>query len=128
MYGCMGDIAVAQMDARTSLCVLMELETRPQCFPNEIYSEILQHLHRPRDRPALLSLALVNQTLRHESQKILFSIFEGVEGHEWRGDEPPILTHTLFLQAIIDDPKRLGPYVLTYTQDGVACDPDNDSK
>lgn len=112
----------------TPLFARMDLETSSARFPNEIYSEILQYLHSHRNRPVLLSLALVNRTLRHESQKILFSIMDRGRSHEQRGDEHIIMTHTLFLQAIINDPKRLGPYVLTYTQDGMACDPDNEGK
>lgn len=93
------------------------------CLPNEIYTEIVYHLHYRRDRHLLRSLALVSQALRHASQRKLFSNVDG-EGHDiWRIDERVVKTHTLFLQAVIDRPHRLGSYVLSYTQDKLARDP-----
>jgi hypothetical protein len=92
-------------------------------FPNEIYAEILQYLHHRQDKNILLSLALVSQVLRHESQKILFSIVDGKAVHERGKDEDTIRRHTLFLQTVIDHPKRLGLYVLSYAQENLACDP-----
>ncbi|KAF5326887.1 hypothetical protein D9619_004417 [Psilocybe cf. subviscida] len=88
--------------------------TRAQ-LPNDLYRDIVNNLHRFEERGTLLCLALVNKAWCAESQRVLFRT---VCDDSWDEDkrESLIHAHTLFLNAIILNPTRLGPYVQTYKQ------------
>lgn len=86
------------------------------CFPNELYRGIARHLHQRRDKGTLLSLSLVNQVWRHESQRVLFSSLS----NDWYIGPKFGATHILFLEAIIAQPTRLGSYVYLYGQTDLA--------
>ena len=98
-----------------------DLSASPQ-LPNELYRNISESLDYFTDRSTLLRLALVSKAWCAESQRVLFRTV---------GDDPTspdererlIQTHTLFLEAIILNPSRLGPYVQTYEQRGLICHP-----
>ena len=87
-------------------------------LPLELYSEIAAHFPHPSDRPVLRSLALVNSTWRDESQRVLFRGL--VDGFGDAFIFPSIMgamyTHILFLEAILANPIRLGPFVRSYAQ------------
>lgn len=76
----------------------------------------------PHGKKALLSLALTCSTLREESQRWIFRemrrggalIFSSVV-------RDVIFVHIRFLQTVYGNPRRLGPYVRSYTQVELAC-------
>jgi hypothetical protein len=94
-------------------------------LPTELYRHIAENLYRPSDRPALLSVALVNTVWREESQRILFrDVWDGYDDDIDAIRRKQLDTHMLFLQAICTHPDRLGPYVRSYRQVRLAWDPE----
>ncbi|KAF5312092.1 hypothetical protein D9619_003862 [Psilocybe cf. subviscida] len=93
-------------------------------LPTELFRDIVSHLHMddPDGKKGLLALALTCSTLREESQRRIFRemrtdgalIFSSVV-------RDVISTHIRFLQTVYGNPRRLGPYVRSYTQVGLAC-------
>ena len=93
-------------------------------IPNELYSEIVGHLFHPDHRLTLVSLALVNTTWRHESQRMLFRS----PGADWLctrelAHDMKAQAHKQFLEIVLEQPTRLGAYVYSYEQESVAVDP-----
>jgi hypothetical protein len=93
-------------------------------FPVELFRVVAENLQRPNEKETLRSLALVNTVWRHESQRILFRSLRD-NWHKDRTREAHVagmLMHTRFLETILDHPNRLGAYVQSYSQDGLAVD------
>ncbi|KAF5326862.1 hypothetical protein D9619_004433 [Psilocybe cf. subviscida] len=92
----------------------------PSQLPNELYRDIVENLHSYRDRGTLFRLALVNKAWCAESQRALFrTVGDDVTDSDNR--ESLIYAHTLFLETIILNPTRLGPYVQAYKQQELMC-------
>lgn len=91
------------------------LLTAPPPLPNELCRNIVESLHYLTDRSTLLHLAIASKLWCAESQRVLFRTV-GDDATDLDDSESLIATHTLFLQAIILSPTRLGPYVRTYKQ------------
>ncbi|KAF5309382.1 hypothetical protein D9619_012485 [Psilocybe cf. subviscida] len=100
-----------------------------QRLPSELYREIAANLHDPSNRPALLSLSLVNTTWRTESQRVLFrSLCDKYKSDDkwWREKKRLRDTHVGFLRAIVAHPTRLGSFVRSYAQIGLVSNIIND--
>ncbi|KAF5322874.1 hypothetical protein D9619_000041 [Psilocybe cf. subviscida] len=94
-------------------------------IPQELYREIASALYHPDNRSTLVSLALVSTAWRHESQRILFKS----PGDDWfqtreMQEHMRRREHVRFLEAILEQPDRLGAYVHSYDQLGLAFDPE----
>ena len=103
----------------------MDIQSR---LPAEVIGRITECLVPDFDKKDLLSLALTSRACRMESQRVLFRT---MEARRWGGTykldnmETALVTHSLFLEAIIDAPARLGSYVRTYTCIWLAISPVN---
>ncbi|KAF5326863.1 hypothetical protein D9619_004432 [Psilocybe cf. subviscida] len=100
--------------------------TPPPQLPNELYRNIIEYLLHFRERNTLLlCLALVCKAWCAESQRLLFRTFcdDATDMVCMDNLESRIHMHTLFLEAIILSPTRLGPYVQTYKQHELICHP-----
>ncbi|KAF5321336.1 hypothetical protein D9619_000012 [Psilocybe cf. subviscida] len=92
-------------------------------LPPELYREIATNLRAPTHRSELLSLSLVSKFWSNESQRILFRRFCHL-GHTDTDEESERdrKVHIQFLRTILEHPQRLGRYVESYAQCGLACD------
>lgn len=95
-------------------------------IPKELYRDIVVHLHHPEHRLTVLSLAMVNTTWRHESQRVLFRIIDV----NWLSRpmqeldrDIHVRAHIHFLDIVLEDPTRLGAYVYSYEQKYAALEP-----
>ena len=89
--------------------------TTSTALPYDLYPEIVENLHHPKDRRTLVSLSLVSKAWSEQSQRVLYMEF----CDQWANgkDHDIVLArHTRFLCAIIDHPTRLGPHVRMYAQ------------
>lgn len=90
-------------------------------LPFELHAEILRNLHHYRDRPTLLSTALVNKEWSKESQRILFSkMTDHWYGNTERRENVVFPRHRKFLRTVAEHPRRLGPLVRSYAQHALA--------
>jgi hypothetical protein len=92
-------------------------------LPEDLYRDILKHLHYYDDGSTLLSSAQCSRLLRDESQRIVFrtaflELWDVVDSV----DSMALMRHEGFLEAIVKSPERLGPLVCSYSQYRVSCD------
>lgn len=77
-------------------------------------------LHQYHDRSTLLATALVCKDWCMWSQRIIFSVV--ADG--WHDNRERVMrTHMLFLQAIVESPRRRGPLVHSYAKDSLSYSP-----
>ncbi|KAF5324348.1 hypothetical protein D9619_011121 [Psilocybe cf. subviscida] len=90
-------------------------------LPPEVVGRIAESLGPDVEKKDLLSLALTSRVCRVESQRVLFRTMEVKCGQgEAKGG---IRAHSLFLEAIINAPVRLGQCVRAYTCVWLAISP-----
>ena len=101
---------------------LSSIPTMPTIIPQELYRDIISHLHHDHDSGTrgLVSTAKCSCALRNEAQRILFRnpfmlLWKDSDKQNCK-DFSILWSHETFLEAILRAPTRLGPLVRSYNQ------------
>lgn len=93
-------------------------------FPPELYRDVISALnfYLPEERWTILRIACTPRFLRDESQRFIFYHNEAID-HIAHDKRDALIRHSQFVQAIFNHPRRLGPFVRTFVQVELACEP-----